>query len=43
VVKNDIYISISHAIADGRGAVLFGCSLIYEYLKLEVLYEYYKI
>ena len=31
---NDIYISISHAIADGRGAVLFGCSLIYEYLKL---------
>ncbi len=32
---NDIYISISHTIADGRGAVLFGCSLIYEYLKLK--------
>ena len=31
---NNIYISISHAIADGRGAILFGCSLIYEYLKL---------
>ena len=32
--NNNIYISMSHAIADGRGAVLFGCSLIYEYLKL---------
>lgn len=31
---NNIYISISHAIADGRGVALFGCSLIYEYLKL---------
>ena len=31
---NDIYISLSHAISDGRGAVSFGCSLIYEYLKL---------
>ena len=31
---NDIYINLSHAIADGRGTVLFGCSLIYEYLKL---------
>ena len=31
---SDIYICLSHAIADGRGALLFGCSLIYEYLKL---------
>ena len=31
---NDIYISISHAIADGRGAIIFGLSLIYKYLKL---------
>ncbi|MBR3324720.1 MAG: hypothetical protein IKG14_01555 [Clostridia bacterium] len=31
---NNIYISVSHAIADGRGTLLFGCSLIYEYLKI---------
>ena len=32
--ENNIYISLSHAIADARGALLFGNSLIYEYLKL---------
>ena len=31
---NNIYIKLSHAIADARGALLFGLSLIYEYLKL---------
>lgn len=34
-VRNcDLYISIAHAIADGRGALLFCRSLIYEYLRI---------